>query len=157
MDWLESIIHVGIASQWGFLLLAFLIGLVHALEADYLAAIATMAKGKKRLFLRGAAWGLGHTVILIVISIAVVVFSFALTSEGAAAFEFVVGVMLLALGAQFFCDFSRNCCITRHMNMQAAPLICTYTATNQTSLLIPKVRMNISTPRAGHSKLLRLA
>lgn len=108
MDWLESIIHVDIASKWGFLMLGFLIGLVHPLEADHLAAVATMAKGKKRLFLRGAAWGLGHTVTLIVISIAVVVFSFALTSEGAAAFEFVVGVMLLALGAQVFYRFCKE-------------------------------------------------
>lgn len=105
MEWLESIIHVDVASKWGFLMLGFLIGLVHALEADHLAAVATMAKGKKRLFLRGAAWGLGHTVTLIVISIAVVVFSFALTSEGASALEFVVGVMLIALGAQVFYRF----------------------------------------------------
>ena len=44
MEWLESIIHVDVASKWGFLMLGFLIGLVHALEADHLAAVATMAK-----------------------------------------------------------------------------------------------------------------
>ena len=108
MAWLESIIHVDVASKWGFLLLGLLIGLVHALEADHLAAVATMAKGKKRLFLRGAAWGLGHTVTLLVLSTAVIVFSFVLTSEGAAALEFVVGVMLVALGAQVFYRFRKE-------------------------------------------------
>ena len=57
MAWLENLLHLDVSSSWGFLLLGFLIGLVHALEADHLAAVATMAKGKKRLFLRGAAWG----------------------------------------------------------------------------------------------------
>lgn len=108
MGWLENLIHLDVGSSWGFLLLGFLIGLVHALEADHLAAVATMAKGKKRLFLRGAAWGLGHTVTLLIFSIAVIVFSFVLSSEGAAAFEFVVGVMLVALGAQVFYRFRKE-------------------------------------------------
>lgn len=108
MAWLENLIHLDVSSSWGFLLLGFLIGLVHALEADHLAAVATMAKGKKRLFLRGAAWGLGHTVTLLILSIAVIVFSFVLSSAGAAALEFVVGVMLVALGAQVFYQFRKE-------------------------------------------------
>ena len=108
MAWLESIIHVDVASKWGFLLLGLLIGLVHALEADHLAAIATMAKGKKRLFLRGAAWGLGHTVTLLVLSTAVIVFSFVLTSEGAAALEFVVGGDACSSGRSGFLPVSQG-------------------------------------------------
>ena len=54
----------------GFLILGFLIGMSHALEADHLSAISTMmsdAKGsKKRLAFRGATWGLGHTITLFV-------------------------------------------------------------------------------------------
>jgi hypothetical protein len=100
VEWLENILHFDAPSTYGFLLLGFLIGLVHALEADHLAAIATLSNGKKRLFLRGAAWGLGHTVTLLALSIAVVVYSFVLSSHGAAALEFAVGIVLVALGAQ---------------------------------------------------------
>lgn len=108
MEWLENIAHLDASTTYGFLLLGFLIGLVHALEADHLAAIATLSNGKKRLFLRGAAWGLGHTVTLLVLSIAVVVFSFVLTSQGAAALEFAVGMMLVALGAQIVFRFRKD-------------------------------------------------
>ncbi len=108
MAWLENIAFFDVTSSSGFLLFGFLIGLVHALEADHLAAIATLSKGKKRLFLRGAAWGAGHTVTMLVLSIMVVFFSFVLTSHGAAALEFAVGVMLVALGFQVFYRFRKE-------------------------------------------------
>ena len=51
------------------LLLGFLIGLRHALEAGHLAAVATIAT-RTRLLARtlpiGALWGLGHSVTLAV-------------------------------------------------------------------------------------------
>ncbi len=108
MDWFTHFFALDTSSSTGFLLLGFLIGLVHALEADHLAAIATLSNGKKRLFLRGAAWGLGHTVTLLALSIAVVVFSFVLTSQGAAALEFAVGLMLIALGVQVIYRFRKD-------------------------------------------------
>lgn len=108
MEWLAQIFALDASSSTGFLLLGFLIGLVHALEADHLAAIATLSTGKKRLFLRGAAWGLGHTVTLLALSIAIVVFSFVLTSQGAAALEFAVGLMLIALGLQVIYRFRKD-------------------------------------------------
>jgi hypothetical protein len=86
----------------GFLTLGFLIGMSHAVEADHLAAVATMAtdrrSGRRRLALRGAVWGVGHTITLFVISMSVVMFGLVLTDALAAALEFGVGVMLLVLG-----------------------------------------------------------
>ncbi len=86
----------------GFLTLGFLIGMSHALEADHLAAIATMAvdrpAGRRRLALRGAVWGLGHTITLFAICTSVILFGLVLTDELAAALEFGVGVMLILLG-----------------------------------------------------------
>ncbi len=108
MGWLENLTFFDVSSSSSFLLLGFLIGFVHALEADHLAAIATLSKGKKRLLLRGAAWGLGHTVTLLVLSISVVIFSFVFTSQGAAALEFVVGLMLVALGLQVIYRFRKD-------------------------------------------------
>jgi sulfite exporter TauE/SafE len=83
----------------GFLLLGLLVGTTHALEADHLAAMSTLATdGKGRLALRGVAWGIGHTLMLFVLSAAVFLFSVVLTEARAASLEFAVGVMLVVLG-----------------------------------------------------------
>lgn len=90
----------------GFLALGFLIGMQHALEADHLAAVGTMAldKGasKRGLALRGAVWGLGHTVTLFAICAAVILLGLTLTDRTAAALEFGVGCMLVVLGVDVF-------------------------------------------------------
>ncbi|MFV2001638.1 MAG: hypothetical protein ACC619_01505 [Paracoccaceae bacterium] len=96
---MEFLTSLQITSTTGFLLLGFLIGMIHAFEADHMAAISTLAtENKKQLILRGAIWGVGHTITLFAMSMAVVVFSFVLTDAGAAALEFAVGVMLVLLG-----------------------------------------------------------
>ncbi|MBY8977505.1 hypothetical protein KHP62_16955 [Rhodobacteraceae bacterium NNCM2] len=84
----------------GFLALGFLIGMSHALEADHLAAVGAMAAkgGKRQLALRGAVWGLGHTITLFAICTAVILFGVALTDQVSATLEFGVGVMLVFLG-----------------------------------------------------------
>ena len=97
---MEFIDSLEIDSTPGFLLLGFFIGMIHAFETDHLAAISTLVtKDKKRLIFRGAAWGLGHTTTLLLLSSAVVLFSFVLTDAAAAALEFAVGIMLVILGA----------------------------------------------------------
>jgi len=86
----------------GLLALGFLIGMQHALEADHLAAVGTMAveggTSKRGLALRGAVWGLGHTITLFAICAAVILMGLTLTDRMAAALEFGVGVMLVLLG-----------------------------------------------------------
>ena len=86
----------------GFLALGFLIGMQHALEADHLAAVGAMAVGgrssKRGLALRGAVWGLGHTITLFAICVAVILMGLTLTDQVAAALEFGVGIMLVLLG-----------------------------------------------------------
>lgn len=85
----------------GFLLLGLVIGMGHALEADHLAAVGAMAVGKSSptsLALRGAAWGLGHTVTLFLLCSAAILFGMVLTEQTAAGLEFAVGIMLIVLG-----------------------------------------------------------
>ncbi len=90
----------------GFLALGFLIGMQHALEADHLAAVGTMVVGrrgsKRGLVLRGAVWGVGHTITLFAICAAVVLMGLTLTDRVAAALEFGVGVMLVLLAVDVF-------------------------------------------------------
>ena len=85
MALLENLTFLDASSSSGFLLLGFLIGMVHALEADHLAAVSTLSNGgKNKLLLRGAVWGLGHTATLLVMSIGVIVFSLVLSEQRAA-------------------------------------------------------------------------
>lgn len=94
-----------------FLVLGFLVGMSHALEADHLAAIGSMASGRsspKRLAFMGAAWGLGHTITLFLLCSAVILFGFVLTDRAAAALELAVGVMLVILGANVLYRMTRS-------------------------------------------------
>ena len=85
----------------GILFLGFLIGMTHALEADHLAAVGALAAGRensqKGLALRGAVWGLGHTLTLFAISIGALLWGFKPTDQVSAALEFAVGVTLVLL------------------------------------------------------------
>jgi len=84
------------------LLLGLVLGMRHALEADHLAAVASLAtrsKGTRRTVLQGAVWGLGHTLTLLAVGGACLLLRAAISERVAAALEGAVGVMLLLLGA----------------------------------------------------------
>ncbi len=86
-----------------FLALGLIVGMAHALEADHLAAIGTLAAGGKRSRHRmawlGASWGLGHTTTLVLLSLPVVLLGLVISERVDAGLEFAVGVMLVGLGA----------------------------------------------------------
>lgn len=96
----------------GFLSLGFLMGMTHALEADHLAAMAAMSAdrtgGRRRMALRGALWGTGHTIMLFMLGALVLIFGYALTETRAARLEFAVGVMLVGLGANLLWRLARR-------------------------------------------------
>jgi ABC-type nickel/cobalt efflux system permease component RcnA len=85
------------------LLLAFLLGMRHALEVDHLAAVATLATRSRtrwQTVSQGAAWGLGHTLMLLAAGGACLLLSIAIPARLARGFEIGVGIMLLGLGAE---------------------------------------------------------
>lgn len=93
-------------------LLGFLIGMRHALEADHLAAVASLASRGASLghsVRLGAAWGLGHTVTLFLCASVVLLLDLAMPQRLAQGLELVVGVMLVVLGA----DVVRRLCAER--------------------------------------------
>jgi hypothetical protein len=93
------------------LILGFLIGMRHALEADHLAAVASMASGQTSLrwaAFRGAVWGMGHTLTLLLVGGACLVLRAAVPPRLAHLAEAAVGVMLLVLGAQVFWRMRRQ-------------------------------------------------
>lgn len=86
----------------GVLLLGFLIGMRHALEADHLAAVATLAARTSSLgdaVRHGLAWGFGHTLTLFAMGGVVIALGTTVPAWLESAMEFVVGLMLIALGA----------------------------------------------------------
>lgn len=84
-----------------FLGLGFVVGLAHALDADHVAAVAAMMNrkdGRRGIVLRGAAWGLGHTLALFVICSGVLLLGLSISDRLGAALELAVGVMIVCLG-----------------------------------------------------------
>ncbi len=84
-----------------FLLLGFFLGMRHATDADHVVAIATIVSrersvaGSARI---GAAWGVGHTVTVMTVGAAIILFGVVIPPRLGMAMEFAVGVMLLLLG-----------------------------------------------------------
>ncbi|MEO3430873.1 hypothetical protein AAFN88_18605 [Pelagibius sp. CAU 1746] len=84
------------------LFLGFLIGLQHAFEADHVAAVASISADSRKLrtaVRHGAVWGVGHTLTLLLLGGLVVYLGGAVPESWAQGLEFLVGVMLLVLGA----------------------------------------------------------
>lgn len=83
------------------LFLGLLVGLRHALEADHLAAVTSLAAESRSLRQRvqiAALWGSGHAAALTVLGGGLVALGAALPEPLARGFEGVAGVMLIALG-----------------------------------------------------------
>jgi hypothetical protein len=86
-----------------WIVFGFLLGLQHALEADHIAAMASIAadkKGFRPIIRHGALWGLGHAVTLGAFGGAVYALKLTLDEKLASGLEFAVGIMLVLLGAR---------------------------------------------------------
>ena len=96
---------------WSVLVFGMLVGMQHALEADHLAAVAALSAKKsspRQLVLRGAYWGLGHTLSLFAICGAVILLGLAITEHVEAVLEFCVGVMIVLLGVHVLFTLTRR-------------------------------------------------
>lgn len=85
-----------------FLLIGILLGVRHALEADHVAAVATLAtraRSTGEIVKTSAAWGFGHAVTLVILGSLVIALGMTLSPSVARAFEVAVGLMLIILGA----------------------------------------------------------
>lgn len=83
------------------LLLGLLIGMQHAMEADHVAALATLATRARSVgqtVRLGAVWGMGHALTLLLFGGIVLVMDRAMPERLAQGLEFAVGSMLVLLG-----------------------------------------------------------
>jgi ABC-type nickel/cobalt efflux system permease component RcnA len=95
----------------GALLVGVLFGMLHALEADHLAAVATLAvrqTDRRRIVAQGVFWGVGHTLTLLAVAGSLLVLGVALSERWAHALEGAVGAMLVLLGADLLRRLHRD-------------------------------------------------
>ncbi|MBA2253190.1 MAG: urease accessory protein UreH [Nitrospirales bacterium] len=80
----------------------FLLGARHALDADHLAAISTILSKRPCLqtssFI-GLCWGFGHTLMLLLVGVAVILLKVTIPESVAQTLEFGIGMMLVVLGS----------------------------------------------------------
>ncbi len=88
--------------MFGILGLGFLLGMQHALEADHIAAVSSIAARRSHVLdivKHGLTWGLGHTLTLFVFAGAAILLGHAIPENVARPIETAVGIMLIGLGA----------------------------------------------------------
>lgn len=82
-------------------LLGFLLGLRHATDADHVVAVTTIVS-HERSFIRaarvGALWGIGHSLTLMFVGGAIVLFRIVIPPRVGLGLEFGVALMLILLG-----------------------------------------------------------
>jgi len=84
------------------ILLGFFLGMRHATDSDHVVAVTTIVSRQRTLraaVLIGALWGIGHTVTIVVIGGAIVLFSVVIPPRVGLTMELSVAVMLILLGA----------------------------------------------------------
>lgn len=87
------------------LFIGLLLGMKHATEADHLAAMATLVTHENslvRTMRLGVAWGIGHTLTLMLFGGIVLALGKAISQHLEQALELAVGLMLIGLGMDVF-------------------------------------------------------
>src|SRR5260370_42220090 len=87
--------------MFGVLGLGFLLGMRHALEADHIAAVSSIAARRSHvgdIVKHGLTWGLGHILTLFAVAGAAIWLGRAIPETFARPLETAVGIMLLGLG-----------------------------------------------------------
>jgi ABC-type nickel/cobalt efflux system permease component RcnA len=79
----------------------FVLGMRHATDADHVIAVTTILSRTRRFAhstLIGALWGLGHSITVLVVGIAIIAFGVVIPPALGLAMELAVAVMLILLG-----------------------------------------------------------
>ena len=95
----------------GILGLGFLLGMQHALEADHIAAVSSIAARRTNIgdiVKHGLTWGLGHTLTLFAFAGAAILLGQAIPENWSRPLETAVGIMLVGLGAHVLWRLGRD-------------------------------------------------
>lgn len=89
------------ASGLAILLIGLVLGMRHATDPDHVIAVSTIVSRERSTWkaaLIGVLWGLGHTLTILVVGAAIVIFGLAIPARVGLTMEFCVGLMLILLG-----------------------------------------------------------
>ena len=89
-------------SLLAILALGFMLGVRHATDPDHVIAITTIVTGQRSVraaALIGAAWGVGHTLTILLVGSGIILFKWTIPARVGLAMELGVAVMLILLGA----------------------------------------------------------
>ncbi len=89
------------AAPLAIALLGLLLGMRHATDPDHVIAVTTILSRERRLVVAariGVVWGLGHTLTVLLVGAAIIVFKIAIPVRLGLAMEFAVAVVLILLG-----------------------------------------------------------
>ncbi len=92
---------IGNAAPSGIALLGLLLGMRHATDPDHVVAVTTILSRENRIGAAariGVIWGLGHTLTVLLVGAAIIVFKIAIPARLGLAMEFAVAVVLILLG-----------------------------------------------------------
>lgn len=84
------------------LILGFFLGIRHALEADHIATVASLASSDiklRQILKQGLAWGVGHSLTLLVFGAIILYMDTVIPDQLAIKLEMVVGLFMVILGA----------------------------------------------------------
>ena len=83
----------------------------HALEADHIAAVATIAARQssiRKVIRHGAVWGIGHTLTLMLFAGAALYSKIAITKSFSVILEGCIGILLIGLGGNLLYRLWKN-------------------------------------------------
>lgn len=89
-------------SLLAILLLGFFLGMRHATDSDHVVAVTTIVSRQRSIWnaaCTGIFWGIGHSLTLLVVGGAIILFGVVVPAKLGMSFEFCVALMLILLGA----------------------------------------------------------
>jgi high-affinity nickel permease len=92
---------IAMTSGLAMLMVGFLLGMRHATDPDHVVAVSTIVSRERSIVkagLIGILWGCGHTITIVVVGAAIIVFGMAIPAHVGLTMEFSVGLMLILLG-----------------------------------------------------------
>jgi hypothetical protein len=104
--------------------LGFLLGMRHATDPDHVIAVTTIVDRQKSASgaaTIGAAWGLGHTLTILVVGGGIILFGWVIPPSIGLSMEFSVGLMLIVLGIMNLTGVMRRMADSRLMRVR--PLV----------------------------------
>ena len=90
------------AAPLAIALLGLVLGMRHATDPDHVIAVTAILSREHRLAAAtrvGVIWGLGHTLTVLLVGAAIIIFKIAIPTRLGLAMEFAVAVVLIMLGA----------------------------------------------------------